>query len=79
MEWMLQVVDEIDDAVGAARLYWLGLGSEIGLALAGSLGIVAIIASIAADAEIQLIWSAAIMFSLAAALKIHESRLQSGS
>jgi hypothetical protein len=74
MEWMLQVADEIDDAVAAARLYWLGFASEIGLALAGGLGIGAIIAAIAAGAEIQLIWSAAIMFTLAAALKIHESR-----
>jgi hypothetical protein len=77
MEWMLQVVDEIDDALGAARLYWLGLAAEIGLALAGGLGIGAIIAAIAAGAEIQLIWSAAIMFGLAAALKIHELRLLS--
>jgi hypothetical protein len=78
MEWMLQVVDEIDDAVGAARLYLLGLAAELGLALAGLLGIGAIGAAIAARAENQLIWSAAIMFSLAVGLKIHEFRLQSG-
>ena len=29
MEWMLQVADELDDAVGALRRYVLGWGSEI--------------------------------------------------
>ena len=44
MEWMLQVVDEIDDAIGALRLCCVGLRAEIGLLLAGSLGIAAICA-----------------------------------
>jgi hypothetical protein len=75
MEWMLQVVDEIDDAVGAWRLYCLGLRSEIGLLAAGGLGLASICAAIAAGAEVQLICSAAIVLGLAASLKIHESRL----
>jgi hypothetical protein len=29
MEWMLQVADELDDAVGALRLCVLGWGTEI--------------------------------------------------
>jgi hypothetical protein len=74
MEWMLQVVDEIDDAVGALRLCSLGLAAEVGLVVAGGLGISAIGAAIAAGAEVSLIWSAAIVLSLAAALKIHASR-----
>jgi hypothetical protein len=32
MEWMLQVVDEIDDAVGAVRLCCVGIAAESGLA-----------------------------------------------
>jgi hypothetical protein len=36
MEWMLQVVDEVDDAVSALRLCALGWSEEIGLAVAGS-------------------------------------------
>ncbi len=75
MEWLLQVVDEIDDAVGALRLYCVGLWSEISLLAAGSLGLGAICAAIAAGAEIQLICSAAIVLGLAASLKIHESRI----
>jgi D-arabinose 1-dehydrogenase-like Zn-dependent alcohol dehydrogenase len=75
MEWMLQVVDEIDDAVGALRLWSVGLASEIGMVAAGGLGIGAIAVAIAAGAEVTLICSAAIVLSLAAALKIHESRL----
>ncbi|MEP6546802.1 MAG: hypothetical protein ABJD53_05000 [Gammaproteobacteria bacterium] len=77
MEWMLQVVDEIDDAVGALRLYSLGLAAEIGLVLAAALGIGAICIAIAAGAEVPLIFSAATVLSLAAALKIHGSRLHS--
>jgi hypothetical protein len=75
MEWMLQVVDEIDDAVGALRLCSLGLCAEIGLVVAGSLGIGAIGAALATGAEVPLICCAAIVLSLAAALKIHGIQL----
>jgi hypothetical protein len=75
MEWMLQVVDEIDDAIGALRLCSLGLAAEIGLVAAGGLGMGAIGAAIATGAEVSLICSAAIVLSLAAALKIHGSNL----
>jgi len=74
MEWMLQVVDEIDDAIGALRLCFLGLAGEFGLGVAGGVGIGAIGAAAATGAEISLICSAAIMLSLAAALKIQASR-----
>ena len=74
MEWMLQVVDEIDDAVGALRLCSLGVAAEIGLLVAGGLGMGAIGAAIATGAEISLISAAVIMFSLAAALKIRAIR-----
>jgi hypothetical protein len=77
MEWMLQVIDEIDDAVGALRLYYLGVAAEIGLMLAAGLGIGAICAAIAAGAAVPLILSAALVLSLTAILKIHRSRLQS--
>ena len=35
MEWMLQVVDEVDDAVSALRLFAMGWSEEIGLLAAG--------------------------------------------
>jgi hypothetical protein len=75
MEWMLQVADEIDDAVGALRQCSLGLGAEIGMAAAGVLGIGAIGAAVVTGAEITLICSAAMLIGLAGALKIHGSRL----
>jgi hypothetical protein len=78
MEWMLQVVDEIDDAVGAVRLWSLGAAAEVGLLVAGGLGIGAIGAAIATGAEMSLIFTAAIVLSLAAGLKIHGFRLQAG-
>jgi len=78
MEWMLQVLDELDDVVGAVRLCCVGLGAEIGLAAAGCLGIAAIGACVAAGAQITLILSAAIVLSVAAALKIRGVQLESG-
>jgi hypothetical protein len=75
MEWILQVVDEIDDAIGALRLFFLGLSAEIGLVVAGSLGIGAIGAALATGADVPLICCAAIVLSVAAALKIHGSQL----
>lgn len=33
MEWVLQVVDEVDDAIGTMRHGWLGLNAEIGALL----------------------------------------------
>jgi hypothetical protein len=42
MEWMLQVVDEIDDAIGALRQCSLGLAAELGLA-SGSLWIASLL------------------------------------
>jgi hypothetical protein len=75
MEWMLQVVDEIDDLVGALRLCLVGMAAEVGLVVAGGLGIGAIGAAIAAGAETPLICSAAVVLSLAATLKLQESRI----
>jgi hypothetical protein len=76
MEWMLQVVDEIDDAIAALRLWSVGLAAEIGLVAAACLGIGAIGAAVVAGADLLLICSAAAMLSVAAVLKIHGSRLQ---
>ena len=75
MEWMLQVVDEIDDLIGALRLCLVGMAAELGLIVAGALGIGAIGAAIAAGAEIALICSAAVVLGLAATLKLQESRI----
>jgi hypothetical protein len=33
MEWVLQVADEFDDALGVLRHGWLGLAAEIGAVL----------------------------------------------
>ncbi len=73
---MLQVADEIDVAVGALRLYCLGVAAEAGLLLAAGLGIAAICAAVAAGAEAALICSAAIVLGLAATLKIHGWRAE---
>lgn len=41
MEWMLQVVDEIDDALGAVRHRLLGFDAQIGMKLAGGVALAA--------------------------------------
>jgi hypothetical protein len=42
MEWLLQAVDEVDDVVGALRLYALGLNAEIGLVVVGGVAACAV-------------------------------------
>jgi hypothetical protein len=39
MEWMLQAVDEVDDAVGALRLFAVGWGAELGAAAASGVSV----------------------------------------
>jgi hypothetical protein len=73
MEWILQVVDEIDDAIGALRLCSIGVAAEFGKVVVGGLGIGAIGAAVATGAEISLICAAVIVLSLAATLKIRAS------
>jgi hypothetical protein len=46
MEWVLQVVDEVDDAVGALRLFAMGWSEEIGLAVAGGAATCAVCAAL---------------------------------
>jgi hypothetical protein len=46
MEWMLQVADEFDDAVGALRLFAMGWSEEIGLTVASSAATFALCAAI---------------------------------
>ncbi|MGA2342075.1 MAG: hypothetical protein ABSG29_02705 [Steroidobacteraceae bacterium] len=75
MEWILQVVDEFDDAFGILRHGWLGLVAEIGeLSLAG-LGVGAAVAGPRLGAQPALIATAAVAANLAALLKIRGSRL----
>lgn len=38
MEWVLQVVDEFDDAVGAIRHGCMGVKADVGLLLGGTFG-----------------------------------------
>ena len=73
---MLQVVDEIDDAVGALRLASMGWAAELGVVVAGCVGIGAMGVAIAAGAEVSLICAASILLSLAGVLKLHGRQQQ---
>jgi hypothetical protein len=46
MEWMLQVADEVDDAVGALRLFVMGWSAELGLAVSGGAAACAVCAAV---------------------------------
>jgi hypothetical protein len=70
MEWMLQVVDELDDAVGALRQLAMGVGTEMPVLLAGSVGVFGIGAALVLGAQSLLIFAEAILLGSAAALKI---------
>ncbi|MDB6084485.1 MAG: hypothetical protein JWN43_2366 [Gammaproteobacteria bacterium] len=41
MEWVLQLIDEIDDAVGAVRHGWLGFNAQISVLLGSIAGMAA--------------------------------------
>ncbi len=78
MEWMLQVMDEIDDAIGAVRQWALGFGAAAGLGAAAAMGMAGIAAAIWSGQEPLLVLAAAAMLSVAAALKMHGTQLQIG-
>ena len=46
MEWMLQVADEVDDAVSAVRLFALGWSEEIGMVIAVGVAACALCAAV---------------------------------
>jgi len=52
MEWMLQVVDEIDDAIAVLRHGWLGVHAHFGM-LAGGLA-AAMASAFAASRKMRL-------------------------
>jgi hypothetical protein len=70
MEWVLQVVDEMDDAIGAARLHWMGLNAEIGALLGGGAVIAALGATLAVGREAVVICSAAVILSIGAGISL---------
>jgi hypothetical protein len=76
MEWILQVIDEVDDALAALRHGWLGFHVESGVALAAGLTMVAIAAALAAGTSPGIIGAAAVMLAAGAAWKLHDARLR---
>jgi hypothetical protein len=76
MEWMLQVVDEIDDAIGVLRHCWLGAAAEFPTFLAGGAGIGAAGATaLQTGAEPVLVAAASAALGVAGFLKVLDSRL----
>jgi hypothetical protein len=78
MEWMLQVADEIDDAVGALRHCWLGAAAEFPALPAGSVAVgafAAICAALLAGADPALIAAPITALGIAGFLKVRDLRL----
>jgi hypothetical protein len=74
MEWMLQVADEVDDALGLLRHGWLGVAAELGSAILAGGGIAAALAGCTQGAEPVTLGAAAITANLAALLEIRSAR-----
>ena len=76
MEWLLQVVDEIDDAVGAMKLGWLGVNAEIGALLAVAVAATAIGAAFALGQDVIAAGTAALVGSLFAVAIVRDRRVR---
>ena len=74
MEWVLQVVDEVDDAFGLLRHGWLGVAAELGSVILAGTGIVAALAGCTRGAEPVALGAAAITANVAALLEIRSAR-----
>jgi hypothetical protein len=74
MEWMLQVADEVDDALGVLRHGWLCVSAELGSTLMAGGGIAAALAGCTLGAEPVSLGAAAITANLAALLEIRSAR-----
>jgi hypothetical protein len=75
MEWMLQVVDEIDDAIGILRHCWIGASAEFPVFLAGGAGLGAAGATaLQTGAEPVLFAAASAALGVAGFLKALDSR-----
>jgi hypothetical protein len=75
MEWMLQVVDELDDAVGTLRHGCLGLAAETGVVLLAGFGVAAEAVGPSLGAQPALVGAGALTVSVAAFLKARGGRL----
>jgi hypothetical protein len=79
MEWLLQVIDELDDAFGVLRHGCLGLIAEIGAPMLAAASLGAAVAGSRLGAQPTLIATAAVAANLAALLKIRSSRIAARS
>jgi len=74
MEWVLQVIDECDDALAVLMHGWLGLVAELGALMMVALGVGAAVAGPALGAEPAVNTAAAVTANLAALLKLRSAR-----
>ncbi len=71
MEWMLQVVDELDDVAGSIALLWVGARRAVAMLLLGTAGAAALLAVAALGMTPCLYCGSALLLSAAAACSIN--------
>ncbi len=74
MEWMLQVADEVDDALGLLRHSWLGIAAGLDSRMLAGAGTAAALAGCTLGAEPVLLGMTAITANLAALVEIRSVR-----
>jgi hypothetical protein len=74
MEWMLQVADEVDDALGLLRHGWLGIAAGLDSRMLAGAGTAAAVAGCTLGAEPVLLGMTAITANLAALVEIRSIR-----
>ena len=70
MEWMLQVVDELDDVIGSLQLYWVGMRRGIAVGVFGIAGAAALCGLVALGTGAFLLASAGVLSSAFLAVSI---------
>lgn len=63
MEWMLQVIDELDDVIGSLRLCWVGARRGVVLTLCGIAGAATLSALVVIGTGAFLVCSASVLTS----------------
>jgi hypothetical protein len=71
MEWMLQVLDEFDDACAAAGHWWVGARRSVGVVVLGLAATAIGIAALSVGAAPMLLAGGALTLSVGAAFSLY--------
>ena len=69
MEWVLQMIDELDDVIGAMRQGWLGLHAQIELLLGGAAAVAALTTALVMGENVMAVLAGLLLLGTAISLK----------